>query len=316
MATFISWVLNRKCEAGNSTNDQLRKQEFLSFLLIIFLFKYLHILSLIYCKLYANSKGETLDKISYICVFRPVFICQVKCKPEPLFIWTVSIWTYLYEQLKSWALDCTAPQCSFKPPPAKSWRILEICSVLLKLYTIPLCYLRQLSGSQISAWESQDVFSCILFGTIVHRCSVPQRNTLSMLVLPSKNCPTGAHRAQLRCLCRCWRVTNMFVVLAVIWLLNVFFYFIVTEIVVCSCDTEKTDTTELLFCVGLGQAAQADGPFRIQSQNSGIFLISLKCGWQDKHSAVMDLPWTMKSRRALPAHGVAFHDFKAKSSLR
>lgn len=58
-------------------------------------------------------------------------------------------------------------------------------------------------------------------------------------------------------------------------------FFIVTETVLCSCDTEETDTTEFLFCPGLGQAAQAGGPFRIQSQNTGIFLISFKCGWQD-----------------------------------
>lgn len=126
----------------------------------------------------------------------------------------------------------------------------------------------------ISSRKKHPVHAGITFKKLPH-CSTDTQ--------PSSEEWTDAVELQI-CLC----YNNM----AIIWVLQIFF--IVTETVVCSCDTEETDTTELLFCAGLGQAAQADGPFRIQSQNTGIFLISFICGWQDflQMWLVIQLWWT------------------------
>jgi len=74
---------------------------------------------------------------------------------------------------------------------------------------------------------------------------------------------------------------------------------------------EETDAIELLFSPGLGQEAQADGPFGIQSQNTCMFLISLKCGWQKWCSSVMDLPCMMKSRKQVTAPRIILHYIEA-----
>lgn len=193
---------------------------------------------------------------------------------------------------------------------------------------MPSCCLLQLSCSQINVWWSQNIFSRVLHLSIVHN---DQFSSLFVMISSRKkycvhaditfkkfpywsadtqpSSDTCADAVELNYKYVCNTASNM------AWLLLLKLK-LSCAVVTLLRNTENTDTIELLFSPGLGQAAQADGPFGMQSQKTCVFLTSLKCGWRDSCSFAMDLTWMMKSRKQVTAPRIIFHYMQAKISLR